>query len=60
MRHSNSAALDWVIAEQRAVLLPECQQLRDLALHEAGCVLLVKDLAMRVRYFVVVVGVQLD
>lgn len=60
MLHSNSAALDWVIAGQQAVSPPVCQPLRDLALHEADCALLVRDLAMRVRCSAVAVGAQLD
>lgn len=60
MPRSSSAALDWAIAEQWAVWLPECQRPRDLALHEAGCALLERDLAMRVHCFVVVAGAQLD
>lgn len=60
MPHSNFAALGRVIAEQQAVLLPECHPLRDRALHEADYASLVRDLAMKVRCSVVVVGGQLD
>lgn len=60
MLHSSSAALDWGIAEQQAVLPPEYQPLQGLALHEVDCALLARDLAMRARCSVVVVGAQLD
>ena len=60
MLHSSFAALGRVIAEQQAVLLPGCHPLRDQAPHEADCALLVRDLAMKVRCSVVVVGGQLD
>lgn len=49
-----------MIVEQQAVLLPGCHPLRDQALHEADCALLVRDLAMKVRCSVVVVGGQSD
>ena len=58
MLHSNSVALGLVIGEQRVVLLPEFRS--DLGPYEVDCVLLVKDLAMRVRCFVVVVSARLD
>lgn len=60
MLHSTFAALGWVTAEQEAVLLPDCHPFHDWALHEADCASLVRDLAMEVRCFVVLVGVQLD
>ena len=56
MLHSDFAALDWAIAEQQVLSLPECRPLRELALHGGDCVLLVRDQAMRVRYSVMMVS----
>ena len=60
MLHSNSAALSWAIAEQRAVLPLECRPIDDLALCGADCASSARDQVMRVRCSVVVVSAQLD
>lgn len=60
MLHSHSAALSWVIAEQRAVSLLGCRPIDDLALCGADCASLAKDQVMRVHCSVMVVSAQLD
>ena len=60
MLHSNSAALGWVIAEQRVVSLLECRPIDALALCGADYASSARDQVMRVHCSVMVVAAQLD